>query len=482
MEDQDSPTLSSIYFSNAKSIPPCFTQTFKTLESEKGRELKKDLSFDDIQFEAKCGQKCFIVFSITNRDELSGVLSTLAIIKKELKDRQIIAITLLKNHSDKIEEALLKSGCSEVLRFDVSGKALAYKIKRFLKMLDQESEKLDENLIDLGKTTSGDSSSATNVRAFVPHKNKDPLPQFRIKNTEAIKDVADFWLFRKNNYAKKYQNKWLVEIIGPSPSAGSWEPSTPGNWKWCSNEKFKGFDPSPRSWFFHGNKPEYSWVTNRWGFVSEFPSLHLMEHGTISQTRFKLVDANTIEITKNSDAAVKLFAAIKETYDIEYVILSEDTTIPWADRTNSKDLKPSDWIKHDLSEKEASDWNRSEEIVFLTGKTALAPSGAKGFLKGASVDLLEYEDEKMSFALGVSSNLVGLNEAVDLVIKIENLGFSGHVNFAGTVTQKEAIDDLGNHVVRIQCAPNSATEFKNVKAAIEKRQFEVVSFFSQALG
>ena len=249
----------------------------------------------------------------------------------------------------------------------MAAKAFTYKLNRFLKVLEQE-EVVPDALVSL----MGDKANAADRnKKLGQSRDGAPASAFQVHLIPAWSGADDFWLFRKKVYAKKYQEKWLIEIIGPSPAAGMWESAGNGIWRWKSRAGFDFFDVTPGNWEFKGKEPQYSWVLNRWGFVSEEPSLQLVRNGKLVYSRFHLRDASTLEVAHNSDYAKSIFQKIKDTYDRDYLLkadarslrelqgkLTPDEEIPWADKTNSMDLQAADWNVHDLSPEEAREWGK----------------------------------------------------------------------------------------------------------------------------
>ena len=69
-------------------------------------------------------------------------------------------------------------------------------------------------------------------------------------------------------------NSWIIEIIGPGPSAGHWVEDqsnalndTP-TWKWrpFREETFQ-FIFDDGEWVFEGREPVFNWDTNKWKLI-----------------------------------------------------------------------------------------------------------------------------------------------------------------------------------------------------------------------
>jgi hypothetical protein len=489
MGDLETPKV-GLYFMSTGKAPTCLVQTQKTFSDVKTIQFKTDVSIDDVLFDVKSGKKCVAVFTVFERNDLSVIVNALFGLKKELRERKLIAIAFVKFSSDKVDDLLMKSGCSELLKFDLNAKAFTYKINRYLKILEQEES--GDDLVSLLSDKGGDSQGG---RQKLEGSRDSGPSAFNVHLTQAWTGGDDFWLFRKKAYAKKYQNFWLIELIGPSPAAGSWEKVEDQLWRWQARATHPFFDVSPTVWQFRGKQPQYSWVINRWGFVSENPSLALMTDGSVLHSRFKLRDPLNIEIANNSEYARSIFQKIKDTYDRDYYLQAEhiesknlegklghDPEIPWTDKTDSKTLQASDWnIQENQSEK-AREIGEGNFTDFLKGSEALLSCGLTGMVKNYPVDILEYNEEHSTLSIGLNAALVEYKELIEVGITSEHLDLPPHLILRGVVTHIDAGDDSGNSNAVVLMLQNSKKEFNQILNAVHRRQQEVISFFKISRG
>ena len=491
MQEENGAPKIGLYFLSVANAPPCFAQATPQIQAIENLEFNASLSMDDILFQVKSGQKCVMILTISDRTDLATVANGLFSIKKEIKERKVIAIVFMKFTSDKVEDLLSKSGCNEILKFDLNAKAFIYKLRRHLKFLEQE-DRLDDIDISVLGEKSGTADSGKTLNSV---SRATSTTGFQVELTDAWGGVDDFWLFRKKVYAKKYQNYWLIEIIGPSPSAGSWESRGGDLWQWTARPGFDFFDTTPGSWEFKGKEPQYDWVINRWAFVSETPHLNLVKMGKVIYSRFHLRDSTTLEIPNNSEFARSIFQKIKDTYDKDYTVTGEkksyaalegvfgpNAEIPWADKTNSKDLSASDWNIHDTRVELSRDWTKYEPSDFLMGVEAMRDCGLKGTIKNYEIELLEYDEANATVSVGLDSALVEYKEVVDVTVKSDNLDLPVGLVLRGIVTSMEPQDDIGNTVVVVLMLQNSKDQFRQIRDAVAKRQSEVFSFFKKAKG
>jgi hypothetical protein len=492
---ESSESYFSYFFAQAKTYPNCYPQTLKAIEDEKSRELFKEKTLDDIVYEVMAGRKCLIVITVTDKDHHAQVLNALGTIKQQIKEKTACVLAISKLYSERADEILGKAGCTEVLRYDISSKAFLYKLKRYLKIYEQGATQddsdaepsLDDTSIVIEGANHEEETSETKLKTSAKVDLDDSLlthskpTDFQISLIDSIEGNVDFWLFRNKSHAKKYQNTWLVEIIGPSPNVGDWVKVHDTVWQWKTKTGFPLFESNLGIWTFVGKKPEYSWNLNRWAFVSDSPSFNLVKSDQLIASRFRLFDTQTLEITNNSDFAKSIFDSIKETFDFEYVVRSEPSQILWVDQINSKDLTPRDWNIHVGNDD--FDWaDDSDSIDFKTGADAMRDCNVSGELKGHEIELLEYNLESAIVTLGIDTALAELHEAIEVTVKGENMGLPENIQLKGTVSAKEPEDELGRTIITVTLTADTKNAFVKMQQAVEQRQADIHAFFMKAKG
>lgn len=482
-----------LFFLSTASDPGCFAQGKINFGTAENLELRSNLSIDDLQFEVRSGKKCVAILTIGDRSDLSVIVNGLFTLKKDIRDRKLMVIIFLKFSSVKVEDLLMRSGCSEILKFDVNAKAFTYKINRYLKLLEQESVATDTSVSLVSeKSQALTTESAKKLKPFpVAPQTQD----YGIQMTEEWTGTNDFWLFRKKVYAKKYQNRWLIELIGPSPVAGAWEKVNDQHWRWQSRPGYEIFNVAPGTWEFYGNEPQYSWVVNRWAFVSEQPSLGLINRSHVVYSRFQLKNSSVLEVAHNSEYARNIFQKIKDTFDREQILardqagsgemqgkLSSDAEIPWNDLLNSNELFEADWNQHDLSDGEGRDWETQTSVEYLMGAEAMAACGIKAQIKNDEVELLECDEQQNTLTLVLNSELVNHRELVEINLTSENLDLPKYLRLKGVVSQISNPDEAGKRIAIVVMLQSSGAEFQKIREAVNLRQTEVFSFFKKARG
>jgi hypothetical protein len=526
MEQESTETLIPVVmFSKSKNLPDSYPQIIKSFGSVIKDARIEEASSLDVFFElVKAGNPAVLIYHVADREELMSILNFLPTVRQSLKERRAVVSIFAKITSEKVEETLMKSGCTEILRYDLSSKAFLYKLKRYLLFLkmDRAGEVEEVEVKGQAKVKEGAPDS------FLEKKHEEKKPVGRHGQTvliEPLKSKFDYWLIRKVPYVHRYKGQWMVELIGPSPAAGKWRLSTrhkalfPAEdqvWEWGLRDnpgKFgETFNAAPAAWVFTGKKPEYNWVLNRWAFLSTSPGMYLVENEKIIETRFFEDDQGLLEIAKNSPQSDGVFEGLRATFDQDYFLELEklDTNgiigtieappnVPWADKQDAKKIPPAAWKNHDLTKDEGPDWNdqqgpedeeinkgpnpdgESTELDIPLGADAMRDCGVRAMMNGEDVELMSYSETQPIITIGTSIK-IKIKDEIDIQIESDNMKYED-LNFTlkGIVSGVE-VDDQERIIATVVLKTESHKKIGKIKFAVEKRQAEIFEFFKRAKG
>ncbi len=517
---------SFIFILKAKVLPDSYGQFLKLYpHSITDAELIDQGDIDQFFALAESGRKGILVAHFSDREELLNLLNLMPRLQAQITSQKLVVTVFAKVMSDKIETVLEKSGCATVLKYEIPARGFIYKLKRHLAELhagDVAAKASIEKAKKAQKRAAWDAESAQAKKKQGPVHFRDLGNQVRLSPPLLTKH--DFWLFRKRPYIRRYKGNWMIELIGPSPASGKWKlssrfsslfPEADTIWEWVQREppgKFGDeFNPAPAIWVFIGKKPEYSWVVNRWAFISEVPGLYFIEDGKVLEVRFFETEEGVLDMSDNSAAAIEAFPKIQETYDQDYylelerlekqdmsITLDPPPNLPWTDRLDSADIPPPAWKQHDLEKPEGPEWNNNlnpevekeskdkpptemaEEFTFPIGAQAMRDCGLRATLRGEDIELLSYSEESPLLTFGGPSDL-NLKEAVALEVRSENLGPALDFKLVGVISSVQK-DESGRGVFQLTLHPDSHKNVGKIREAIEHRQAEVLDFFKKAKG
>ena len=478
-----------IYFTQSKTVPPVLTQLQKHYFSNAEYEVSEK-SMEDLIQTTDPNQKYVLIFCVTDSESVNEFLNFTQVMRKEIKAKKVVPIILMKISNHKIEEILTKNGCAETLTFNINLKSLIYKVNRFLKLLALNKADVNDQFESIGKLSETDTPDSKNANVQKLSKtNEKNIGTTQVTFKDALDFEKDFWLFAKKNHAKKYLTNWLIELIGPSPAAGSWEknPNQADSWTWKAKDPKSTFHTPEGSWVYTGNLPEYSWSLNRWAFVGTQAQLSFIQDGKITHTRFVTNSSQNLVIANNSKQAIASFEAIKNTYDRSHKFAQEKSEIPWGDNVNSEDLNPKDWNQGDLSQdKKSQKWNESDseetaDSNYLKSLLSNPEYKIHGTLNNKDVELIGFGTEKNAIFVGMGPETTKENESVTIKLMIaSDTKPLTHV-LSGKVSNIHSIE-TNKLIAKIEILPEALVKLEKVKKSFAEREKHASSFIMKAKG
>jgi hypothetical protein len=513
----------TVLFSHSKILPDIHAKTMQMVGQSFPDVHHRDQStLQDLKTSVDTKTPTVMIYHISSAEELQGLLSFLSVISSEIRNRSIIVTAVCKLITPKIETVLRRSGCIEVLPYEIPQKAFIHKLKRYLATLKDPSQiasgsNSEEQKVYHHIQQHGDQSETTDPTLEYQDAQKkyngQPLLNVNpdILLTEPLTTDHDFWLFRKITHIKRYKGMWLIELIGPSPAAGKWIETKEHNdlldtqeqvWTWTRRENSDmgtTFKTEPSQWLFTGKKPEYDWTINRWSFIADSPSLLLMTDEMIEATRFMENDDGVLEICENSRAGKKWFKKIKDSYDRKYREKDDQgapSGTPRCDQLDSSKIPPNAWTKHDLTKEEGPEWDEStadptagdaipenefdREINVPLGASAMKDCGIHATFKGEEIELMSYSENQPIILIGTEIAVM-LKDLVEISISSENMSDQMDFKLEGLVTAIDT-DQQGRFIVTVNLKEESHRKIAQIRAAIEKRQNEIFEFFKRTKG
>lgn len=461
-----------------------------------------------------------VIFCVRHKEDLSLVLNGLAEWNSYIKGKFARAIGVTQLDHPQIPPTLMKRGCADLFSPTLNAKSLKHKINQSLKILETY------------RTASGGAkppplTSAKEASAAAAAKEKETFgekPQIAWKKGAPLTLASDVWLLRDGRDVRSVQGRWIIDLIGPGPSAGYWdESSTEKNvwiWRHKVTEDSKTFITDPGEWVYRGRKPEFMDEQGRWRFIGDVPELFFKNGDQILATRFKLSKEGG-EIADNSPQARAKLAAIGKSIEHEVRFTKEKPKAPTdpnvhdltkdkenessegyalkgeVDVTEIKDRRGLDQEKaasdpnvHDLTvdkpEEHSGGFALKGEIEAIPFNQAPKPKikitvqGAQtGSGRPVSANPIELSDEVL--ILEVLSGQFAPGQA--LIIVIDDGLHTPHSKQRLNCTMKEIIGTEGEtDQVSILVDPALKISFQPVQSALKERQEEIFNFLKAARG
>lgn len=251
-----------------------------------------------------------ILVTIRSQSELVDFVRAMQQQTKAIQGRYLTAIVVQTGLNEKHEKALLGVGVKEVLpdRQDLRG--INSKIDRYLKVVQNNYAKTLE--VDKGKTFVGSSEKSSEQAALELVHLADPIVL-----------PFDYWIINPKRPAQRNMGRWIVTVIGPSPSIGVWntDPKDPKRHVFdIYPSNLHSFYTGEGKWVYHGGRPEFSFELGRWSFVGPSPRLEwVSKSGDIVAARWHFdADTKKLNVANNSEITQSWLKKIEATFDRDY--------------------------------------------------------------------------------------------------------------------------------------------------------------------
>jgi hypothetical protein len=324
-------------------------KTFRIEEANSENEISQNIS----QFGC-----ALVIFCIRNKEDLKLVLNCTVSLGHLIKRKALRVIGVNNLAHKSVGELLMKRGVSDIFPQSLNQKSLKHKINQSIKILDtyrirpeetkspelKSSQKKQEakgdykseqreakdsneqgelNEADLGLDAQPTAKPKKSLKS-VSRSAAKPFGKFGIKKLAPLTLASDCWLVRKERDFRPVQGRWIVDMIGPAPTAGYWDEMENARdaWQWKVKElpesvgNVHEFIPDEGSWIYTGKRPEFVWDLGRWRFLGKRPELSFINGKSVLATRFKAIGTE-MEFAENSEQARAKLALIIKTIENE---------------------------------------------------------------------------------------------------------------------------------------------------------------------
>lgn len=470
MTDPQSPTggasqLKSLVILFAQSGPSkeYLQQIEKMLQGESEIEIAFASAGKEASALVQKRGRALLIFNVRGKADLTEALNGLAEWGGLIKGKSLRVIGISDLNHPQVASVLMKRGCADLFPANLNQKALKHKINQSLKIVGRVAQTFDTS-------SSPEKSAASAADTGLTEKKEAPV----LHRTPALSLASDIWLMRKDQDIRRIQGRWIVDLIGPGPSAGLWDESENGAWEWRpkTTEHSKDFITDSGAWMYKGRKPEFVWDIGRWRFLGDSPELYFSWEGKVIATRFKLVE-KTIHIAENSSQAKAKLPAIIKTIEIEVRFKSEQRAK--ATETEIEDEGTDAGTEETVAEEVA------EEIPFNQAPKPQLKITLRSVSGQHPVDAGIVELGQEFLVLEIPSDQFKAQQQVIVVID-DGLGSaSSKRNMDATL--REILESAnGSDTIRVEIGSDVEMPFQAIQQAIDDRQAEIFNFLKAARG
>lgn len=289
-----------IFFSRSMTQPALIESLDLALKISTEFQYRTTDSIDLVKEIVSRSTRAVILANCITKEDITDLYNALPVVTARVSEGTVRVLVLNTIRHPKLPE-LLRVRCPvEVIELPTTEKNLHYKLKNSLISVHQSYLKKE-------KAKGGDSESDTEVLWQSP-----------------IGYDFDFWWVSNPKQIRCVVGVWLIDLIGPGPSAGTWEAVSgfdrggekAWEWKprWLADEAFQ--TPGGR-WIFFGKQPEFSWQKAMWTFVSKTPGFAYFanESSEAKYTRFEYKPDEGLIFFQNSQVAQQLLPRIQATLE-----------------------------------------------------------------------------------------------------------------------------------------------------------------------
>jgi len=388
-------------------------------------------SFSDIPSDDEA--RTLVVLSVFETDELVGALQFLANVEDRIQSGAMKVMVISRATHPKLSTLLKLKGVFEVADFQLSAKALHYKIR------------------------------------FGVDSLRKPVATTSVSWLPEVEHASDFWTTVNPKHVRFVIGKWFMNLYGPGPSAGLWQDSGLSldgekGWIFQPRGEDRAFFTGDGRWIFFGNCPEFSWSLGLWYFISKKPFFAFYEKNRIVYEKAWFLDSGTFAVRKNSLQAKSMHPQIQATIEASILLKHERGSgidLAVSEVRQAKDLYEKAKVHFAITEKNGVSmrFNDCLELVSLRGSQAI---------------------------LNVDPGILTSGDRISLEARLHEGDEHSKVVFTATtkVIATEGSDSRTNHRIAAICELDQTVEghFVGLIRVFRERRERMLDFFTNARG
>ncbi len=259
-------------------------------------------------------------------------------LQNEIQKKTVRLILTSKLRLGQLFSKLENTGIIEILEEPVLEKSLQFKIARHVRVLEfiQEAKSSKTQNEPAAKFEHAAKTRPQLSQIGSKKKKAPPLAEFLTKLVDPLHLESDCWLLTRGS-AKHVAGRWIVRLLGPGPSIGTWEPlvienQTDSHWQWTpANPTQDSFIKEEGAWIFRGQKPEF--MTDIWLFMGVSLDLSFFYEGRCFGSKLKSAPNGDLLIAQDSDQGLTQIPTIDATLPHAIRVHTQNKVTPPLRRT-----------------------------------------------------------------------------------------------------------------------------------------------------
>lgn len=324
-----------------------FEQVLRRLEADPRIEVKIISSPTEAMVTVQQSLGGVLLVHAPDRKTIMDVLGMLRVLRPMIRAKTLSVLFTSTFTQPVLMKKFQEQGVTDVLADPVPEKALEFKLRRMLTIVERHLEKAHQDANPQGKKK---------LHTAHAHQKEEALHgKGEVRWMAPLEIKSDCWLFQGTG-VRKVLGRWMLTITGPSSSAGHWvraektsdEDQFTEKWRWESNQPQNDpFLQEPGTWVYWGRRPELQ--GEKWSMVSNKPLLQFELNGQILAVKVQEDSSGNLIVARDSSFGLGLLPLIEKSFE-KLIKISKEKE---ADKQHAKDFKDSKNKKQDEAELEA---------------------------------------------------------------------------------------------------------------------------------
>ncbi len=304
-----------IFFSKSVLEPSLIESLHLALKSGTDYHYRQTGSLEEVKEVIHRSTRVVWLANCSSKDEIAELYPALGPFESRIADGTLKIVLLNTARHPKLRDIVRARVGVEVVDLPVTTKALQYKLKNALLSAHQNYLKVSDVI---------DTSIVVGADAKTPLRTKPKVLGADVLWQPAVEFDYDFWWIPDGKSIRLVVGVWLIDLIGPSPAAGTWEvvaglgEDGERAWMWRSRWLAEEvFQTREGRWIFFGKQaPEFSGLKSAWAFMGKKPKLAFYPNGSNKAkfVRFEFREEDGFLACENSVSAKMMLPQIQATF------------------------------------------------------------------------------------------------------------------------------------------------------------------------
>lgn len=352
---------------------PVVEELLKTV-AKPSLQIHRCESADQAHQTAQKLSPCLVICNVADARQINPTVKFVQKISKEIKKGNLKTMVLSRVKNAQLKQIISELGVTDFILDPIPARTLFFKFNLQINAITaiKKRRALLSNNTEL--VFKQDSAKGENGKITFKH-------QTAVFNRKAALKLQEDCFATTGSQPYKIDKKIAVEILGPSPSEGSWQkvpakPNEKPRYRWVPNDpNAPEQKDSTTGWIHDGDEPVYQPENGRWLLTSEKPNFAYHRHGISQASKIEVNAVGVPQIADDSEHALK---KIKEFHEKEAekkrlaadkieteakISVGKEEAISTNEITKVKNLAPGESVLGDASGDVQSSFDPENDLI-----------------------------------------------------------------------------------------------------------------------